>query len=192
MSRGRFIAIVGPSGVGKDSVMQAMAARDPRIVLARRMITRPSDAGGEDFDGVTVEEFQALHAADAFALSWEAHGLHYAVPATVDAYLQEGRDVLANLSRAVLIRAKDRFAQFEVINLTADRDVLAARLAARGRETAAQIAGRLDRATAGLPDGITALHLDNSGPLDQTVQTALDHLYPAVTTQAGVAPHKGK
>ncbi|MEM5521733.1 phosphonate metabolism protein/1,5-bisphosphokinase (PRPP-forming) PhnN [Sulfitobacter sp. AS59] len=192
MSRGRFIAVVGPSGVGKDSVMQAMAARDPRIVLARRMITRPSDAGGEDFDNVTVEEFHALHAADAFALSWAAHGLHYAIPATVDAYLQEGRDVLANLSRAVLIRAKDRFAQFEVINLTADRDVLAARLAARGRETAAQIAGRLDRATTGLPDGISALHVDNSGPLDQTVQTALDHLYPAVTTQAGRAPHKVK
>jgi ribose 1,5-bisphosphokinase len=192
MSRGRFIAVVGPSGVGKDSVMQAMAARDPRIVLARRMITRPSDAGGEDFDGLTVEEFHALHAADAFALSWEAHGLHYAIPATVDAYLQEGRDVLANLSRAVLIRAKDRFAQFEVINLTADRDVLAARLAARGRETTAQIAGRLDRATTGLPDGIAAVHLDNSGPLDQTVQIALDHLYPAVTTQAGRVPHKAK
>lgn len=192
MSRGRFIAVVGPSGVGKDSVMQAMVARDPRIVLARRMVTRPSDAGGEDFDGVTVEEFHALHAADAFALSWEAHGLHYAIPATVDAYLQEGRDVLANLSRAVLIHANDRFAQFEVINLTADRDVLAARLAARGRETAAQIAGRLDRATAGLPDGIAAIHLDNSGPLDQTVQTALDHLYPAVTAQAGGAPHKVK
>jgi ribose 1,5-bisphosphokinase len=192
MSRGRFIAVVGPSGVGKDSVMQAMAARDPRIVLARRMITRPSDAGGEDFDGVTVEEFHALHAAGAFALSWAAHGLHYAIPATVDAYLQEGRDVLANLSRAVLIRAKDRFAQFEVINLTANRDVLAARLAARGRETAAQIAGRLDRANTGLPDGISALHLDNSGSLEQTVQTALDHLYPAVTTQAGVALHKVK
>jgi ribose 1,5-bisphosphokinase len=190
MSRGRFIAVVGPSGVGKDSVMQAMAARDPRIVLARRMITRPSDAGGEDFDGVTIDDFHALHAADAFALSWEAHGLHYAIPATVDAYLQEGRDVLANLSRAVLIRAKDRFAQFEVINLTADRDVLAARLATRGRETAAQIAGRLDRATAGLPDGIAAIHLDNSGSLEQTVQTALDHLYPAVTAQAGRAPHK--
>jgi ribose 1,5-bisphosphokinase len=192
MSRGRFIAVVGPSGVGKDSVMQAMATRDPRIVLARRVITRPSDAGGEYFDGVTIDDFHALHAADAFALSWEAHGLHYAIPATVDAYLQEGRDVLANLSRAVLIRAKDRFAQFEVINLTADRDVLAARLAARGRETAAQIAGRLDRATAGLPDGISALHVDNSGPPDQTVQTALDHLYPAVTTQAGRAPHKVK
>jgi len=175
---GRFIAVVGPSGVGKDSFMQAMAARDPRIVLARRVITRPSDAGGEDFDGVTIAEFQTCKDKGNFTLSWEAHGLHYAIPGTVTSPLQDGRDVLANLSRAVLISARERFARFDVINLTADRDVLAARLAARGRETDAQIAARLDRVAALLPDGIEPLHLDNSGSLDQTVQAALDRLYP--------------
>jgi ribose 1,5-bisphosphokinase len=175
---GRFIAVVGPSGVGKDSVMQRVAARDPRIVLARRVINRPSDAGGEDFVGVTLADFRARMAAGDFALNWEAHGLHYAIPETVEAHLQDGRDVLANLSRAALIGANVRFARFEVINLTAAREVLAARLVARGRETTTQIAGRLDRASAALPDGIKALHLDNSGPLDQTVQAALDRLYP--------------
>lgn len=158
--------------------MQAMADRDPRIALARRVITRPSEAGSEDFDGVTVAEFQSLKDAGAFTLSWEAHGLNYAIPIAVNAHLKDGRDVLANLSRAVLIRAKDRFARFDVINLTADRDVLAARLTARGRETETQIAGRLERATAGLPSGIEATHLDNSGPLEQTVRAALDCLYP--------------
>ena len=176
--RGRFIAVVGPSGVGKDSLMQAMVAREPRVGLARRVITRCSDAVGEDFDGVTAAEFQSLKEAGEFALSWEAHGLHYAIPMAVNTHLLAGRDVLANLSRTTLIHAKDRFAQFEVINLTAERGVLAARLAARGRETAQQIAGRLDRATAHLPEGIEPLHLDNSGPLGQTVQAALDRLYP--------------
>ncbi|MGJ8589383.1 MAG: phosphonate metabolism protein/1,5-bisphosphokinase (PRPP-forming) PhnN [Yoonia sp.] len=175
---GRFIAVVGPSGVGKDSVMQAMADQDPRIALARRVITRPGDVGGEDFDGVAIEEFQALKDSGSFALSWQAHGLHYAIPIAVKAQLKEGRDMLANLSRAALIHAKDRFARFEVINLTAERDVLAARLAARGRETAVQIAGRLNRAAAHIPEGIEAYCLDNSGPLDLTVKAALDRLYP--------------
>lgn len=175
---GRFIAVVGPSGVGKDSFMQALAAQEPRIVLARRVITRCSDAVGEDFDGVTVAQFRSRKDAGEFALSWEAHGLHYAIPATVTTHLQARRDVLANLSRGALIRAKERFAPFEVIHLTADRDVLAARLAARGRETAQQIMCRLDRADADLPEGIAALYLDNTGPLDQTVQAALDRLYP--------------
>lgn len=175
---GRFIAVVGPSGVGKDSVMAAMAARDPHLHLARRVITRPSHMGGEAFDGVTTEDFASRHARGEFALSWTAHGLHYAIPASVDAHLQNGQDVLANLSRTALIHAKTRFAAFCVIHLTAARDVLAGRLAARNRETAPQIAGRLDRASAALPEGIAAFNLDNSGPLERTVQAALDHLYP--------------
>ncbi|MEH6647207.1 phosphonate metabolism protein/1,5-bisphosphokinase (PRPP-forming) PhnN [Sulfitobacter sp.] len=175
---GRFIAVVGPSGVGKDSVMEALAAADPRIILVRRVITRPNTLGGEIFEGVTEEAFHGRSTAGEFALSWAAHGLHYAIPASVEAQLQDGRDVLANISRSVLTCAKDRFARFDVINLTANHDVLAARLAARGRETAQQIELRLERAAAPLPDSITANTIDNSGPLTQTVKVILARLYP--------------
>jgi len=175
---GRLIAIVGPSGVGKDSVMQGTAARDPRIMLARRVITRPADVGGEDFEGVTVAQFQARQAAGEFALSWSAHGLSYGIPASVDAQLDRGRDVLVNLSRSVLVPAKERFARFLAINLTAPPEILAARLAARGREDASQIERRLDRAQAALPQGIAVQQIDNSGALDQTVEVVLAQLYP--------------
>jgi ribose 1,5-bisphosphokinase len=174
---GRFIAIVGPSGVGKDSVMQALLAHDPRFKLARRIITRPSDAGGEDFDGVSELEFFERETAGDFALSWPAHGLHYAIPADVDALLNEGFDVLANLSRSVLTQANTRFGRFNVINLTAKRATLAKRLAARGRETAEQIALRLDR-VATLPKGIKTHEIDNSGALADTVQAVMACLYP--------------
>ena len=175
---GRFIAVVGPSGVGKDSVMEALAAHDPRFFLARRVITRPSGAGGEAFDGVSEAEFHARKAAGAFALSWPAHGLHYAIPSAVDVPLQRGQDVLANLSRTVLISAQARFDRFEVINLTTDLSILANRLAARGRETADQIAQRLERASVPLPAGINAHDIDNSGTLAQTIQSVMSRLYP--------------
>jgi len=175
---GRFVAVVGPSGVGKDSVMVALAAHDPRFVLARRVITRLGDAGGEAFEGVSEAEFQSRDLAGEFALSWSAHGLHYAIPAAVDVPLHSGQDVLANLSRAVLTRAQVRFARFEVINLTAERSILARRLTARGRETADQIVKRLDRAAVPLPSGIKAHNIDNSGTLAQTVQAIMTRLYP--------------
>lgn len=174
---GRFIAIVGPSGVGKDSVMQALTTYDPRFQLVRRVITRPSDAGSEHFDSVDEATFFARKAAGEFALSWPAHGLHYAIPKHVDAQVQGGHDVLANLSRGVLAQAQARFERFAVIHLMASRDVLAQRLAARDRETAAQIAKRLDR-TVILPKGIIAHDIDNSGSLAQTVQSVMACLYP--------------
>ncbi|AGI73864.1 phosphonate metabolism ATP-binding protein PhnN [Octadecabacter arcticus 238] len=176
--RGRFIAVIGPSGVGKDSVMEALAASDPRFTLARRVITRPSDAGGEAFEGVNEAEFHRRADAEDFALHWPAHGLHYGIPRSVDEVLAQGNDVLANLSRAVLADAMTRFERFEVINLTASRGVLAARLAARGRETPDQISARLDRVALPLPAGLCVHAIDNSCTLEQTVQDIRARLYP--------------
>ncbi len=175
---GRFIAVVGPSGVGKDSVMAAMASQQPRLRLAQRVITRPSEAGGEVFNGVSLSAFETQRDAGGFALWWAAHGLCYGIPTHVDDMLAAGHDVLANLSRAMLHPARDRFDSTVIIALTARRDVLAQRLAARGREDAADIARRLARADDGLPEGVDALTLDNSGALQDTVDRALALLYP--------------
>lgn len=179
---GRLIAIVGPSGVGKDSVMIALQKQDARIVLARRVITRPSETGGEEFEGVTAAEFAKRARANDFALCWTAHDLQYGIPATVDVDLMAGRDVLANLSRSVLCQAQTRFDRLEVVALTADRAALSTRLIGRGRETSAQIAKRLDRAQTVIPHGLKTHVIDNSGALSQTVQTAMALLFPLRST----------
>ncbi|MGB1214171.1 MAG: phosphonate metabolism protein/1,5-bisphosphokinase (PRPP-forming) PhnN [Pikeienuella sp.] len=176
---GRFIAVVGASGVGKDSFMTALAAQHPAICLARRVVTRPQSAGGEDFDSVSAEQFAALESQQAFALSWSAHGLHYGVRNTVDDDLAAGRDVVANLSRAVLRDMQSRFTPNATILLTADRKALAQRLRTRARETEKEIARRLERADFAVPSDISVIHIDNSGPLADTVAQALAVLYPA-------------
>lgn len=179
---GRLIAVVGPSGVGKDTVMEALAD-DPRLELVRRVITRPSSAGGEDFDGVTDAEFATLERAGQFALTWAAHDLRYGIPRRALDRLAGGQDMLANLSRQKLLDADRVFQHLVVLNLTATTEVLAQRLARRGRESAADIAARLSRQVA-LPDGLDVLSIDNSGPLASTLQRALAHLYPDPETDA--------
>ncbi len=175
---GHFIAVVGPSGVGKDSLMEALAAAHPDLYLVRRVITRAPNAGGEAFDAVTDIEFVKRVADDRFALHWTAHGLSYGIPSDVHDVLQAGQDALANLSRGMLEHAKRTFKSLVVLNIEATPDVLAQRLAGRGRENAAEITQRLARPAPVMPKGLTVIRIDNSGALQASVQTALAALYP--------------
>lgn len=176
---GRFYAVVGPSGVGKDTLMAAAAARMPGLHLVRRVITRPESAGGEAFEGVSEADFERRRAAGAFALHWAAHGLRYGVPVAVDAVLAAGHPVLCNLSRAVLPQAAARYPGMSVLHVTAQPEVLAERLAGRGRESAEEVARRLARAGYPLPAGLRVQEIDNSGALEVAVARLVALLQPA-------------
>src|ERR1700722_14225051 len=136
-----LVLVVGPSGAGKDTLLDAARwalTDDPRFRFVRRVIPPPADAGGEAHEPVTEAEFATCD----FALAWQAHGLHYGIPADIAADLDAGRVVVANVSRGVIAEAA-RWFPVRVIEISAPPQVLAARLAARGRESASDVAARL-------------------------------------------------
>jgi ribose 1,5-bisphosphokinase len=175
---GRVFAVVGPSGAGKDTLIAAV--RDGRVAVhvVRRVITRPEEAGGEPYEGVTEAEFAARRDAGAFLLHWEAHGLHYGIPIEAERALEEGRDIIFNGSRAMLAEAWAAFPNLTVILVTAPIQVLAERLAARGRETPQEIAARLARARYEVPPGIPVRVVENGGSLEDAVAAFLAALQP--------------
>ncbi|SDW56132.1 phosphonate metabolism protein/1,5-bisphosphokinase (PRPP-forming) PhnN [Roseicitreum antarcticum] len=152
-ANGRLVAVVGPSGAGKDTILAGVLAARPDLVLARRVITRPSSAGGEDFEGVTAAEFETRLALGLFAFHWRAHGLCYGIPCSIDVDLAAGRLVLFNGSRSALPGIRAIYPRVEVIVITAPAGVLAERLAARGRERPRDIEARLRRALLPPPPG---------------------------------------
>jgi ribose 1,5-bisphosphokinase len=175
---GRLIAVVGPSGVGKDSLIAGIAKARPDLHLVRRVITRPAELGGEPFEGVTEDEFRLRSAAGAFCLAWQAHGLSYGIPADALRNVTAGRDAIANLSRAVLSQAAALFPCLLVMRVTALPETLAHRLAARGRETEEDIRLRLARPEPPMPEGLAVVHVRNDGTLAEAVTLALGALYP--------------
>ena len=169
-----LVAVVGPSGAGKDTLMGAARDRllgDARFVFARRAITRPAEAGGEDHEALSPAEFAARRDAGGFALWWEAHGLLYGIPRAIEAEMAAGRVVIANLSRGVLADADARY-QLRVLRITAPLPVLTARLLARGREKAADIEARLAREVK-LPEGLDVVTVMNDGPVQAGVEDVL-------------------
>ncbi|MCT8998172.1 phosphonate metabolism protein/1,5-bisphosphokinase (PRPP-forming) PhnN [Chelativorans intermedius] len=166
--QGVFVAVAGPSGSGKDSLMDYARRRlgplAGGVVFARRIITRPAEAGGEMHDTLDEAAFERARAQGRFALSWQANGLSYALPASIDEAMREGSVVVANVSRAVIPRLGARYANVLPVVVTAPPEILAERLSRRGRETRQEVMARLARAGAFAVEG--AHVIDNSGPLE--------------------------
>lgn len=170
-----IFAIVGPSGAGKDTLIRGVLAARPDLCLVRRVITRPSEAGGEDFEGVSTKEFLRRQSAGEFALHWEAHGLHYGIPKD---QTDRQADVIFNGSRAALPEAVRVFPDLRVILITAPMAVLVERLAERGRESAVDIQARLSRAGFEMPQGIFYQTVSNDGTPEIGVVRLLAALQP--------------
>jgi ribose 1,5-bisphosphokinase len=181
--RGTLVLVVGPSGAGKDSIIDGAAAclaGDAGFVFARRRITRPAEAGGEIHLPVTEAEFERLAGAGDFLLHWRAHDLGYGLPANYVDDLAAGRTVIANVSRSVLDEARQHLRPVQVVQVTASPERLAARLRQRGREKPADIAERLGRAEALEVSGPDVVTLVNDGRLEDAITAFVAILRHAV------------
>ncbi|MDP3700659.1 MAG: phosphonate metabolism protein/1,5-bisphosphokinase (PRPP-forming) PhnN [Hylemonella sp.] len=166
MRPGLFVLVVGPSGAGKDTLLdgaRAHAACAQRFHFARRVITRPAGSPGEDHDSQSEADFAQREEQGGFLITWRAHGLSYGLPSALRDVLDAGGHVLANGSRAVVAELARRVPHLVVVEVTAASEVLAQRIAGRGRESREQVLQRLARKADALPSTVHTLRVYNDG-----------------------------
>jgi len=180
---GKLILIVGPSGVGKDTLIDGarhVFGNDDRFHFARRAVTRPADAGGEDHEAVSEAELERRLAAGELFAFWRAHGLAYGVSASIEERLKAGQNVIVNASRGEIARMAARYALVDVITIDAPPDVVAARLLARGRESGASLAERRSRPTPPPVDGVRYALVMNAGSIEEGVAALVAAIRAAI------------
>lgn len=171
-SPGAFVAVVGPSGAGKDTLIRLAAthfAGDDGFHFARRFVTRTADLDAEDHAEIDEAEFERRREAEGFALAWRAHGLYYGLDAGLLTRIGDGQTVIANISRRQIADAAAVFPRLAVAHVTVPRQMLVERIVRRGREDRAGALARVEReAPLDLPRTVWRVaEIDNSGPVEQ-------------------------
>jgi ribose 1,5-bisphosphokinase len=177
-ARGLLVLVVGPSGAGKDTLLdaaRAACAGDGTICFVRRGVTREASAA-EDHESFSDAAFEQALADGAFSFWWEAHGLKYGVPASVEANLAAGLTVVCNVSRNIVADLRERYPQCCVVLITAPEDMRRARLAARVRTSDGDQAKRAARAAPGMDELRPALVIDNTGTIAEGTAALLAFL----------------
>ncbi len=180
-----LVLVVGPSGAGKDTLLDRVRDRlagARHIRFARREITRPATPGGEDHFEIDMARFVRTRDAGGYALWWEAHGLAYGIGVDILADIASGGTVVASVSRAIVPDVASRLA-VRVVEITAPAEMLAKRLAHRGREGAEDIAKRLQRQV-GLPAHVPCITVLNDSTIEIGAQRLLAAIAPGAPTDA--------
>ena len=180
---GYFLLVVGPSGAGKDSLMDAAKQRLPaeQFVFAKRVVTRPPGMVGEDYESCDPATFNERKAQGEFLATWQAHGYQYGLPASLLIDQARGKHIVANGSRASVPALAANIPNLAVIHVTAPVDMLAKRLAIRGRETEPQIRERLSRGTqqnTEFETNVRVVTVHN----DASLQTGIERFLQAIAT----------
>ena len=142
-----LVVISGPSGVGKSTIVSVLAHDHPQVVPIVTATTRERRADETDkvhYHFLSVEDFEALRAADGLLESANVHGNWYGTPIQqVRGILAAGRDAILTIdpqgARAVRARVPDALLLFVMPPSMED---LEDRLSHRGSEDAASMERR--------------------------------------------------
>lgn len=140
--------IMGPSGAGKDSVLEAVSAHfaeevsRPARYISRALVVKDA----EQHNVITTPIFNEFVDKACFSLYWEANGFHYGYDKQWLLDLEMGKIVLLNGSRSYWPQAQKKYGdKLYPIYLDLSVESQEARLKGRGRESYADIAERIAR-----------------------------------------------
>lgn len=147
-SNGRLIAVSGPSGAGKTSLVKALSARDSLVRISVSVTTRAkreNEIDGIDYHFITRDEYRRLVANGAFLESAQVVGHYYGtLRSTVEEQIASGFDVICTIDWQGVVQIKETHPSCLTIFIaTPSMAELEKRLRLRGQNSEESIKKRL-------------------------------------------------
>jgi guanylate kinase len=148
---GRLVIVSGPSGVGKDTVIDLWKQANPnvqRVVAYTTRSPREGEVNGIDYHFVSVEQFHQKANQGDFLEFKEVHGNWYATPLTdMLKMVEDGKIAILKIDVQGAIEAKRLRPEILTIFLLPPSDEeLERRIRSRGTDSDEVIAKRLQNA----------------------------------------------
>ncbi|PLY05265.1 MAG: hypothetical protein C0625_14650 [Arcobacter sp.] len=157
----KIILIVGPSGVGKDTLLREAKKSLPEgFNFLNRYITR-APCSNEDNFYLDEYAFEILKHKSFFISTWNAHDNYYGIAKNS---IKNGINIIS-ISRSKIKDFENSYDNVFTINITVPKENLRKRLENRARETESEIEQRLNRTYEKI-EAENLIEFDNSGELE--------------------------
>lgn len=178
------VVISGPSGVGKDVLIEGMAGRGLDYhftVTATTRAPRPGEEEGINHHFLSVDEFERAIRDDEL-LEWaRVYGNYYGVPKQqVRDALSQGKHVIIRVDLQGALRIKELAPEALMIFIhPPNMEVLRERLERRGVNSEADIATRLDSAATEIEQSVAFDRqvVNREGKLESAVEEVIEIVY---------------
>lgn len=178
------VVISGPSGVGKDVLIEGMAGRGLDYhftVTATTRAPRPGEEEGINHHFLDIDEFERAIRDDEL-LEWaRVYGNYYGVPKQqVRDALSQGKHVIIRVDLQGALRIKELAPEALMIFIhPPNMEVLRERLERRGVNSEADIATRLDSAATEIEQSVAFDRqvVNREGKLESAVEEVIEIVY---------------
>ena len=175
MTKGRLIIVSGPSGSGKDTILQKVFEKLPEIKFSISTITRamrPGEVEGEKYNFVSREYFEDMIKNDLLLEYNNYVGNYYGTPkAPVDKAIAEGKEIIVevDVNGARNIK-KCREDAISVFILPPSYEELNRRLSARGTDAPEVIEKRMKAALDEIAEAVNYDYIVVNDDLNEAVE----------------------
>lgn len=146
---GLLVLFSGPSGVGKDTVLDIILGKDEKLQRSVSLTTREKRTGetdGEDYYFITKDEFLQM-VQEGQVLEYAQYGENiYGTPkAPVDKWLKEGKTVILKIEVKGAQKIRELYPEaLSIFLLPPSMQILESRIRGRGTEDEQDIKRRLE------------------------------------------------